>query len=279
MTNLVVAQALAGNFSHVLIDEYSHPSLADAARLFDCPVLRCKHRDAEDAARAGRRCGPGASVILLTDGMFARDGSVAPLADYLRALPKDAWVLVDDAHGAGVLGHTGKGSLENAGLPRRRIIQTVTLSKAFGAYGGAILATPKLRQRIFDRSRMFIGSTPLPLPLAHAALQGVGLLKTGSRLRHRLRANAEKVRKSLRDAGVPIPASPSPIISIFAETSKEIAGLNSRLLRAGIYPPFLSYPGGPARGFFRFVISSEHSPVQLNSLIETLASAPWQAFH
>jgi 7-keto-8-aminopelargonate synthetase-like enzyme len=126
---------------------------------------------------------------------------------------------------------------------------------------------------------MFIGSTPLPLPLAHAALQGVGLLKTGWSLRHRLRANAEKVRKSLRDARVPIPASPSPIISIFPETSKEIAGLNSRLLRAGIYPPFLSYPGGPARGFFRFVISSEHSQAQLNGLIETLASAPWQPFH
>src|SRR5438876_3907882 len=82
VTNLVVAQALAGNFSHVLMDENSHPSLADSARFFDCPVLRFKPRDSEDVARAVRRCGPGAGVILLTDGMFARDGSVAPLSDY-----------------------------------------------------------------------------------------------------------------------------------------------------------------------------------------------------
>src|SRR5439155_13186649 len=141
LTNLVVAQALAGNFSHVLLDEDSHPSLSDAARFFDCPVLRFKHRNSDAVATSVRRCGPGAKLILLTDGMFSRDGSIAPLADYVRVLSRDAWMLVDDAHGAGVLGRTGKGSLEHAGVTRRRIIQTTTLSKAFGAYGGAILGT------------------------------------------------------------------------------------------------------------------------------------------
>src|ERR1043166_6956384 len=99
VTNLIVAQALRGNFSHVVVDEKAHPSLSDAARLLDCPVLKLKHRDAEDLAELVRRCGPGARLILLTDGMFAHDGSVAPLAKYLEVLPRDAIILVDDAHG------------------------------------------------------------------------------------------------------------------------------------------------------------------------------------
>jgi hypothetical protein len=119
ITNLVVAQALTGNFSHVLIDERAHPSLHDAARFFDCPVLNFRHQEAEDVAGSVRRCGPGAGIILLTDGMSYSNGSTAPLGEYLAVLPKDAWMLVDDSHGAGVLGKTGKGTLEHAGVPRK----------------------------------------------------------------------------------------------------------------------------------------------------------------
>src|SRR6266481_2115889 len=127
LANLVVAQALAGNFSHVLIDEKAHPSLNDAARFLDCPTIRFKHADLDDVAASVRRFGQGAKLILLTDGMFSNDGSTAPLREYLKILPKDAWILVDDAHGAGVLGVTGKGTLEYAGVNRERIIQTIAL--------------------------------------------------------------------------------------------------------------------------------------------------------
>src|SRR5258708_16455052 len=138
-SNLVATQGLAGNFSHALIDERSHPSLVDSARFLDCPVLRFKHRDPADAARAVCRCGPGAKLILLTDGMFARDGTVAPLKEYLALLPKDALIMVDDAHGAGVLGKSGQGTLQHSGVNRSRIVQNITLSKSFGTFGGAIL--------------------------------------------------------------------------------------------------------------------------------------------
>src|SRR5207247_7980952 len=135
-------------------------------------------------------------LILLTDGMFARDGAAAPLDQYLRLLPKDALILVDDAHGAGVLGKTGKGSLEHAGVNRRRIIQTVTLSKAFGVFGGAILCAPAVRRRILEHSHLFIGSTPLPLPLANAALQSIKLLRTDKGLKQRLLRNTDDVKSS-----------------------------------------------------------------------------------
>lgn len=271
LTNLVVAQALAGQFSHALVDENSHPTLSDAARFLDCPVLRFKHGDTADLDRAVRRCGPASKFILLTDGMFSRDGSAAPLKEYLHLLPTDALLLVDDAHGAGVLGRTGKGTLEHAGVGRQRIIQTTTLSKAFGAYGGAILGTRRLRRQILDRSQIYIGSTPLPLPLVSAALESVKLLRTDRTLKQRLTLNAAYVKSSLRGAGLPLPQTPGPIVPLFPKRAAAFE-LYRALLAAGIYPPFIKYPGGPAAGYFRFVISSEHTPAQLDTLLGVLTA-------
>src|SRR5260370_23036030 len=132
VTNLIVGQALAGNFSHAIVDEKAHPSLWDAARMLDCTVVKLQHRNPKEVEQVVRRCGPGARLMLLTDGMFAHDGSVAPLAKYLKILAKDAVILVDDAHGAGVVGKTGKGSVEYEGVGRKRIIQTMTRRKSFG---------------------------------------------------------------------------------------------------------------------------------------------------
>jgi 7-keto-8-aminopelargonate synthetase-like enzyme len=273
-TNLIVAQALAGSFSHALLDNDAHTSLSDAARFLDCPVLRFKSRDADALARATHRCGPGSKLIVLTDGMFAGDGSAAPLAEYLDILPKDALLLVDDAHGAGVLGRTGQGTPEHAGVSRRRIIQTVTLSKAFGAFGGAILSSAQFRQRVLDRSRMFIGSTPLPLPLANAALAGVRILKVDAGLRRRLTGNAAYVKTALRKAGLAIAETPGPIVRLLPRRRSDAARLQRALLAAGIFPPFIKYPGGPPGGSFRFVISSEHTRAQLDSLLRVVGVPP-----
>jgi 7-keto-8-aminopelargonate synthetase-like enzyme len=281
MTNLVVAQALARHFSHVLIDERSHPSLGDAARFLDAPVIQFKHRDPANLAATLRRCGPEVRPILLTDGMFSHDGSAAPLADYLKVLPKEALILVDDSHGAGVLGKTGQGTPEHAGLARNRLIQTVTLSKAFGAYGGAILSTPRLRQRIFDHSALFKGHTPLPLPLASAALQSVQVLGEDRTLRRRLLANTHYVKSALAKAtakGTDMTTdAPGPIIQLIPRDPRHANSLNRSLLAAGIYPPFLRYASGPGHGYFRFVISSEHSRRQLDQLVKVLicSNAHW----
>ncbi len=273
LTGIVAAQALAGDFSHALVDERAHPALLDAASQLNCPVLKFKQRDADDFARAVARCGRGARPIVLTDGMFSHDGSVAPLRAYLKMLPRDGLLLVDDAHGAGVLGMTGKGTPEFEKVSRRQIIQCVTLSKAFGVYGGAILGSRKLRETIFDRSRAFVGSTPLPPPLANAALQSVKLLgRHGKKLRLCLNQNATFVKTALRAAGCEIPEMPGPIIPIHVQTESEARSLKKHLLAAEILPPFVKYPGGDANGYFRFVISSGHSRAQLDRLIAVLAA-------
>ena len=267
VTNLIVAQALAGSFSHAIVDEKAHPSLWDAARLLDCPIVKLRHRDARDLEQVVRRCGPGARLMLMTDGMFAHDGSVAPLAKYLEILPKDAVILVDDAHGAGVLGKTGKGSVEHEKVSRKGIIQTITLSKAFGTYGGAIFGTQSLRKGIIEHSKMFLGSTPLPLPLANAAMRSVQILRDTKSLRGRLIANVKLVKEAMCAAGKLSEITPGPIVPVVPRNARDATQIRNRLLRAGIYPPFVKYATGPASGYFRFVISSEHSLGQLEGLL------------
>lgn len=273
VTNIAVAQALAGNFSHVLLDERAHVCLVDAASFFGCPVVRFKHRDPAGVSRTIERRGKFIKPILLTDGMFSHDGSVAPLRAYLKLLPRDAWLLVDDAHGAGVLGRTGKGALELEGVGRRRIVQTVTLSKAFGVYGGAILCSSQVRDKIIERSRFFAGNTPLPLPLAHAAIEATRILKRDRPLRARLVRNTTWVKTALRDAGFALPDNPGPIIPVQSKSRRESESLKRRLLRAGILPPFIQYPGAPKDGYFRFAISSEHSRSQLDALVKVLVAS------
>ena len=279
VTNLIACQALAGNFSHALLDERAHPSLVDAVRFLDCPVLKFRHREPLDLDRTVARCGPGAKLLLLTDGMFSHDGSAAPLNEYLKILPRDALLLVDDAHGAGVLGRTGKGTLEHCGVNRSRIVQTITLSKAFGTYGGAILATSPFRQQILDRSRLFIGHTPLPLPLANAALEGVRVLKTDKTLRARLLRNVTFVKVGCarsaigRTEGCTSPGA-APILSFTPDSTRAAAKLERRLLGSGIFPPLVKYPGARKDGYFRFVISSEHTRSQLEALINSLEEKP-----
>ncbi len=273
-TNAIVAQALRENVFHVLIDEKAHVSLHDAARQFGCPVIPFAHRNPEDVKRKlpGKTWkklirNPSNHMVLLTDGMFAHDGVIAPLDQYIKVLPKNAVVLVDDAHAAGVLGRTGKGTLEQTGVARTRIIQTITLSKAFGAYGGAILCERALREKMVQKSPMFAGSTPAPLPLVNAAIAGIGILGRDKSLRRRLCQNVQFVKSALAPHHPTIVDSPAPIVTLVLASSEQAAATCKRLIAHNVFPSFIQYPGGPPNGYFRFVISSEHTRDQLFDLV------------
>lgn len=267
---LAAAQALTGEVSHAFVDEFAHGALRDAARMLDCPVKTFRHREVADLKKMILRAGRKSRPIVLTDGMFAHDGSIAPLRQYLGLLPETGRILVDDAHGAGVLGRNGRGTLEAERVGRRQIIQCATLSKAFGAYGGVVLGTRELRAKIVSHSRVFVGTTPLPPPLAGAALESLRILRSSKALRSKLFSNLALARRGLRDAGWEIAETQGPIIRLSTVEPSRVAALKSELLAAGIYPPFLVYPGGSAAGVFRFVISSGHGRGQLNRLISVL---------
>lgn len=266
----VAAQSLAGQFSHALVDSRAHAALIDAAVFLECPVLRFQHGNVEGLKQVVSRCGQHARVILLTDGMFSHDGSVAPLRLYRQALPKDAWLLVDDAHGAGVLGETGKGSLEHAGVSRYRTVQCVTLSKALGVYGGALLCSKSFRTGVIKNSRQFTGTTPIPLPLVNGAIKSIGLLANDPGFRVRLRNNANFVKESLIQAGLNLPSTPGPIIRIVPRSTSAAKQVSAALLRAGVFPLITRYLDRHTTGYFRWVISSEHTRSQLEVLCKVL---------
>jgi 8-amino-7-oxononanoate synthase len=270
LSNLAVAQSLEGEFSHALMDERAHVSLADAAPFLGCPILRFRHRSVKSFAEALSRCGEASRPILLTDGMFAHDGSTAPLAEYLALLPADGLVLLDDAHGAGVLGEHGRGTPEWAGTGRERIIQTITFSKAFGAYGGAALASREICGRIVARSRAFAGNTPPPLPIATAARAGLRLVEREKERRHQLDQKAGLVKQLLRNAAPFENPTPGPVIGVAPRTTADSKRISQALITHEIWPPLVCYPGGPAEGSFRFALSSEHTQGQLESLVSAL---------
>jgi 8-amino-7-oxononanoate synthase len=269
---MAAAQALAGEFTHAFIHDLSHAALIDAARMLNCPVKPFRPGDVSSLARGLSKLSVRSRPIVLTDGMFSHDGSVAPLSGYLKILPRTGIILVDDAHGAGVLGATGKGSLEHAGVARDRVIQCATLSKAIGAFGGVVLGARALREKILARSRLFAGSTPLPLPLAGAALAALNILRHEPARRKRLFHNASCLRGQLHQAGWTIAETPGPIIRLPLLNASAGDDLEKRLLAAGIYPPFVKYGKASAHGFFRFVISSEHTSAQLDKLAAVLTA-------
>lgn len=268
--NLVVAQALAGGVTHAWLDARAHASLRDAAALLDCPVEEFRHRDAADLHRRLRQLPRSARPVVLTDGLFAHDGSLAPLAKYREVLPPSGWLVVDDAHGLGVVGPQGRGTLAACGVRDAHVILCGTLSKALGGFGGVVLGSAAIIGRIRDRSRAFGASTPPPLPTVAAALAAGQLLEEDPGLQARLRTNATRVRAAARQAGWDVPEPDTPILSLVPRTPAEGARWRRLLLRGGIYPTLVRYPGGPAGGYFRFAISSEHSAEELSRLIEAV---------
>jgi len=253
--NLVIAQALAGEFSHIMIDEHAHASLKDAAQFFNCPIIEYKHRDPIHAAQGVARCGKFARIALLTDGVFAHDGRIAPLPELMRVLSSDGMLLLDDAHGAGVLGKNARGTAEHFSIRDKRMVRSITLSKAFGAFGGAVLASKKLCERIVSHSRLFAGSTPPPLPLAKAAIYALANVQGDASLRARLKRNTKMIGREF------------PITAVVPKSDSQALHLKRDLLKAGIFPSLIHYPGGLRTAYFRFAISSEHTPEQIERLL------------
>jgi 7-keto-8-aminopelargonate synthetase-like enzyme len=266
----IAAQGLKGEATHTLLDCRAHASLREAADLLGRPLAEFAHRDATDLRRQLRALPATARPLVFTDGVFGHDGSIAPLADYLAVLPARGRLLVDDAHGAGVVGHNGRGVAEVCDVADPRLIITGTLSKAFGASGGFVLGSATLIRNIVSRSRWFGASTPMSLPAAAAAMEAIEILRGDLAMRARLRQNTAWLKAAARAVGHSVPDNVSPILAVAPENQAQAGRLRRRLLQQGIYPSLVRYPGGPEAGYFRFAVSSEHSRRQLERLAAAL---------
>jgi 8-amino-7-oxononanoate synthase len=229
-------------------------------------VKRFPYRDARKLAQEVKHLNK-ARTLVMTDGLFAQQGEMAPVREYLEVLPESATLLVDDAHGVGVVGNRGRGVIELPGAARRRIVLTATLSKAFGCYGGMILGSTRLQRRVQERSRILAGNTPVPPPCATAALAAIKVMRReGGERRARLARHVTPLKAAVRAVGGPIPDAPGPMFSLAPRDASAVRRLRQMLLAAGIYPCHIRYPNGPAPSYFRFALSSEHTAQQVDAL-------------
>ncbi len=261
-SNLILAQALAGKFSAVLLDREAHCSLRDATQFLGATVHFFNHRDVSDLTKQRATLGDG-PVVILTDGMFWFDGSVAPVADYLEVMRSGDWLWVDDAHGFGTMGSRGRGTVEQAAVATtERVVTTCTLSKALGCAGGAILGSSAVVQEIWRRSSMFRGSTPVPVPWIRGAALALDLLENGNDdLASKLHENAERVRSQVEGS-----IGKGPIVTqvgIICDMEK----VRATFLEKGIFPAVTEYDGKLS---LRAVISSQHSYEELDRLAACL---------
>lgn len=271
---LVAVQGLAVRHTHVLVDARAHGSLQDAAVNSRLPLTIFEHGDAVVLKSILRKLGRRARALVLCDGLSAPLGTLFSIREYLAAMPASATLVVDDAHGFFLLGKRGRGTLEHLGVTDDRVVLTTTLSKALGAFGGVVLGSRQLRDQILTDSRAFAGSSPVSPALAAGALSALELLRRrGSRLRRQLQTNVDVFRWPQNLTGVPVHDHVGPMFSHVASHAAAERKLSQRLLAAGIYPTLIGYGGGPASKFFRFAVSSDHTPEQLESLRCVLAES------
>jgi len=273
LSNAMALEGMAGDFQRFFIDGSAHSSLtAPVARLPREAVLTFKHTDPEDLERLLKEslC-PGERPLVLTDGVVPVDGEMPPLGAYWEQVKQfGGALLVDDAHGIAVVGPGGKGSPAEAGLPAEAFVQAGTLSKGLGAFGGVVAGPPALAAKIPEKSLTYVGATPIPPPLAAAAIRSMEILRANPGLIGGLRARALRAREHLRAMGFRVVSSPSPVLSVTHRDTGKNLRLRSLLLEREIYPTFTNYPGSPPGGHFRFALSSAHTEEEIDLLLQTI---------
>lgn len=272
MANLAVVQALLGEGDVCVQDRLNHASLIDAARLAGCSLRRYPHADAEGALRQLRGVPEGAA-LLATDGVFSMDGDVAPLKQLaLVARAQRAALYVDDAHGAGVLGPEGRGSVAAAGLGVDAVpLQLVTLGKALGSYGAVVAGDAELVRHLAETARPYIYTTALPPAQAAASLAAVKLARRDQWRRDRLVAGIARFREGAMKRGFELMPSETPIQPLLCgEDARALAFAQALEAQgfwvAAIRPP--TVPEGQAR--LRIAFSALHTDAEIDALLEAL---------
>ncbi|MBX3118604.1 MAG: pyridoxal phosphate-dependent aminotransferase family protein [Fimbriimonadaceae bacterium] len=270
--NTILFQGIADEFDKVFLDERAHGSLVDAALCARLEMITYKTSDPEDLqAKLKEHLQPKERPLIATDSIFASVGDSPPLTDLVKiAEDHDGMLVLDDAHAVGVVGDNGKGSWSEWHLNRESIIQVGTLSKAFGTYGGFVLGSHGLISKVRSTSRAFIGSTPIPIPMAAAAKKAVEVLDRDLDRVLRLRDYALSAKKLLRSFGLPQFESASPILSVTLMDAERNKRFGDHLKDWGIFPSFIDYPGSPPGGHFRFTLSSAHSSMDVEALMESI---------
>jgi 8-amino-7-oxononanoate synthase len=282
MANLGVLGALADRRDVLLADELNHASLIDAARLVRSPQnLRYPHADAEAAralldAHAPTTAASGGGAFVITDGVFSMDGDVAPLpALAAAAATHAAWLVVDDAHGIGVIGATGRGSCEHYALGAREVPVLVgTFGKALGTFGAFVAGDADVIELLLQRARSYIYTTALPPAVAAATRRALDIVQEEPWRRQHLQSLVERFRAGARQRGLQLVESATPIQPLVLGSEAKALAASAQLAAAGyrvtaIRPP--TVPAGTSR--LRITLSAAHTPEHVDGLLAALERA------
>ena len=270
--NLGVMTALLGRGDRVFEDRLNHASLLDAARLSRARLLRFQHNDA--AALASRlAASPACETLVATDGVFSMDGDMAPLAALSAVATRhDAWMLVDDAHGLGVIGPQGRGSVAHAGLGVNEVpILMGTLGKAFGTFGAFVAGSDELIETLIQQARTYIYTTAPPPAVACAARAALQRVRADDWRREHLQLLTRDFRSGARQLGLTLCASQMPIQPLLVGAAGRALQLSQALRERGILisairPPTVAE--GSSR--LRITFSAAHSEAQVQQLLAAL---------
>ena len=266
LASLAVAQGLRDQATHVVVDASAHNCVQDGARLSGLPILSFASGDARALRSVLSNLPPSARPLVATDGVYGIRGGMAPLNEYLLALPASGWLWVDDAHGLGSVGPTGRGSPEFFSLRDSRLIRSVTFSKALGVAGGAVIGDASLMEHVRTRAGAYLGSSAPPLAIAAAiAAAVVRVDKLPGRVR-RLQELARRFSNALPSRPEILNDSRTPVTAIHPRDAAQAQRLTEALTQAGFVPPWIRYPGGPGGGFFRIALKATHSRSQMDRL-------------
>lgn len=272
LANLALMTTLAGEKDLILADRLNHASLVDGCRLSRATFKVFRHNDMDHLRYLLTRKPGTQQALIVTEGLFSMEGDLAPLPELVKISREfNARLILDDAHGFGVLGNNGRGTAELFNLEKEIEIQMGTLGKAAGLYGAFVAGSGALIELLINRAKPFIYSTSLPPMISAMGIVSLKLISEGKGLRSRLAENQSRFSDALSKAGFSIPNQSGPIIPIFTGDNFKTTDFSRALFNEGLYIPAIrppTVPEGKAR--LRVSLSASHTRPQLDFCVNCL---------
>jgi glycine C-acetyltransferase len=267
--NLATIPALVGKGDVIFSDQLNHASIIDGCRLSRATIVSYAHNDMDDLRRKIAETIEYGRRIIISDGVFSMDGDIAPLPDlYEIAREHNILLMVDDAHGEGVLGKGGRGIVDHFGLHGKVDIEVGTMSKAFGVVGGIVAGKQIIIDWLRQRGRPFLFSSAMTVPDAAACLEAVEMLESSDELVQRLWSNAEFVKREMQAMGFDIGHSTTPIVPVMLGEAALAQQFSRRLFEEGVFAMAIGFPTVPkGKARIRVMNTAAHSQDDLEQAL------------
>ncbi len=260
--NLAVIPALVGKQDAIFSDELNHASIIDGCRLSGAKIIRYAHCDVADLdAQLKEHRANYRRAMVITDGVFSMDGDVAPL-DQIYAVTQnyEAILMVDDAHGEGVLGKGGRGIVDHFNLHGKVDVEVGTLSKAFGVVGGVVAGNPKVVEWLHQRGRPFLFSSAMTVPDVAACIEAITILEESTELVDQLWANGRYFQAEMKTLGFDTGKTETPITPVMLGEAALAQQFSKALYEAGVFGTAIAFPTvPPGKARIRVMISAAHT--------------------